>query len=197
MIDQQGFIGGTVTTAPGSFRRHLEHRERTNTYTLARRATPRYAKFNPVTDASNVDRDCWKNRSSTALHSTCTAPSGQRSASRIGFDLRLAVLVLRRTRSRQQPWTSTRLADRSSPAGSIRGFPVYTNRWLPAYRPLSSQANTAFMIFGNMKACAFGDKGDMRVGTVRVRQLRRQRSRSFRPARHRLQAPPRIRGRAP
>ena len=42
------------------------------------------------------------------------------------------------------------------------GFPVYTNRWLPK-NTASSQANTAFMIFGNMKACAFGDKGDMRV----------------------------------
>ena len=30
------------------------------------------------------------------------------------------------------------------------------------------------MIFGNMKACAFGDKGDMRVAQFTVRQLRRQ-----------------------
>ena len=42
------------------------------------------------------------------------------------------------------------------------GFPVYTNRWLPA-TTVGSQANTAFIIFGNMKACAFGDKGDLRV----------------------------------
>ena len=48
------------------------------------------------------------------------------------------------------------------PAGGMGGFPVYTNRWLPA-TTVGSQANTAFIIFGNMKACAFGDKGDMRV----------------------------------
>ena len=43
------------------------------------------------------------------------------------------------------------------------GFPVFTNRWLPA-TTVASQAGTAFMIFGNMKAMAFGDKGDIRVG---------------------------------
>jgi HK97 family phage major capsid protein len=44
----------------------------------------------------------------------------------------------------------------------MAGYPVYTNRWLPA-TSVGSQNATAFMIFGNMKACAFGDKGDMRV----------------------------------
>ncbi len=50
------------------------------------------------------------------------------------------------------------------PAGQILGFPVYTNRWMPAL-PAANQAtaNTAFIIFGNMKATAFGDKGEMRV----------------------------------
>lgn len=50
------------------------------------------------------------------------------------------------------------------PAGQILGFPVYTNRWMP---PLPSgnaaSASTVFIIFGNMKALAFGDKGEMRV----------------------------------
>jgi HK97 family phage major capsid protein len=47
------------------------------------------------------------------------------------------------------------------PAGSILGFPVFTNRWMPA---LSATAiSTPFIIFGNMKAMAFGDKGDMRM----------------------------------
>lgn len=50
------------------------------------------------------------------------------------------------------------------PAGQIMGFPVYTNRWMPPL-PASNaaSASTAFIIFGNMKALAFGDKGDMRV----------------------------------
>ena len=38
------------------------------------------------------------------------------------------------------------------PAGGMGGFPVYTNRWLPP-TTVGSQANTAFIIFGNMKAC--------------------------------------------
>jgi len=48
-------------------------------------------------------------------------------------------------------------------AGNMGGFPVFTNRWLPATTD-SVQNGKAFMIFGNMKAVAFGDKGDMRVG---------------------------------
>lgn len=50
------------------------------------------------------------------------------------------------------------------PAGQILGFPVYTNRWMPPL-PASNaaSASTAFIIFGNLKAMAFGDKGEMRV----------------------------------
>lgn len=42
------------------------------------------------------------------------------------------------------------------PAGQILGFPVYTNRWMPALS--ASAANTPFIVFGNFKAAAFGDK---------------------------------------
>lgn len=47
-------------------------------------------------------------------------------------------------------------------AGYILGYPVYTNRWLPTL-PAANAAtiNTQFAIFGNMKAMAFGDKGEM------------------------------------
>ena len=47
-------------------------------------------------------------------------------------------------------------------AGYILGYPVYTNRWLPTL-PAGNAAtiNTQFAIFGNMKAMAFGDKGEM------------------------------------
>ena len=48
-------------------------------------------------------------------------------------------------------------------AGSMAGFPVYTNRWMPA-TTIATQANTPFIIFGNLKAMAFGDKGTIRVG---------------------------------
>lgn len=51
-----------------------------------------------------------------------------------------------------------------TPAGEILGLPVYTNRWLPAL-PAANAASvsTAFIIFGNLKAIAFGDRGEMRV----------------------------------
>ena len=54
------------------------------------------------------------------------------------------------------------------PAGEILGYPVYTNRWLPAVgassvNGFSDAASNAFCVFGNMQAFAFGDKGEMRV----------------------------------
>lgn len=50
------------------------------------------------------------------------------------------------------------------PAGQILGYPVYTNRWLPALPAANAAtANTPFIIFGSLKALAFGDKGEMRV----------------------------------
>ena len=55
------------------------------------------------------------------------------------------------------------------PAGEILGYPVYTNRHLPAVgasnvNGFSDTASNPFIIFGNMRAFAFGDKGEMRVG---------------------------------
>ena len=47
------------------------------------------------------------------------------------------------------------------PAGEIGGFPVFTSRHLPALS--ASAAATKFMVFGNMKCLAFGDKGPMTV----------------------------------
>ncbi len=47
------------------------------------------------------------------------------------------------------------------PAGEMAGFPVYTTRHLP--NNASSAVSTKFIIFGNMKALAFGDKGEMTV----------------------------------
>jgi HK97 family phage major capsid protein len=55
------------------------------------------------------------------------------------------------------------------PAGTILGYPVYTNRHLPAVgassvNGFSDAASNPFLIFGNLRAFAFGDKGEMRVG---------------------------------
>ena len=54
------------------------------------------------------------------------------------------------------------------PAGEILGYPVYTNRHLPAVGASSvngftDTATTNFMCFGNLRAFAFGDRGEMRV----------------------------------
>lgn len=54
-------------------------------------------------------------------------------------------------------------------AGEVLGYPVYTNRWLPAVgassvNGFSDAASNPFVVFGNMRAFAFGDKGEMRVG---------------------------------
>lgn len=47
------------------------------------------------------------------------------------------------------------------PAGEILGFPVFTTRHLPANA--SSAASTKYIVFGNFKAAAYGDKGELRV----------------------------------
>jgi HK97 family phage major capsid protein len=54
------------------------------------------------------------------------------------------------------------------PAGEILGYPVYTNRWMPAVgasnvNGFSDTTSTPCVVFGNMQAFAFGDKGEMRV----------------------------------
>jgi len=155
MIDQQGFIGGTVTTAPGPFVGILNV-SGTNTYTLPSGTT--YASFNPVTDAAAVvgtleesilDGAAWY------MHRTVWASIRSALASTSG----LPFLFLSGAGSelRDEPGGGPIKA-----AGEMAGYPVYTNRWLPS-TSVGSQANTAFMIFGNLKALAFGDKGDMRV----------------------------------
>lgn len=47
------------------------------------------------------------------------------------------------------------------PAGEILGYPVFTSRHMPALS--ASAVSTKFIAFGNMKAMAYGDKGEMRV----------------------------------
>lgn len=47
------------------------------------------------------------------------------------------------------------------PVGFILGYPVYTTRHLPAMS--ASGVSKTFGIFGNLKALAYGDRGEMRV----------------------------------
>lgn len=159
MIDQQGFVGGgTVagTAYTGPFV-GIMNTANVNTYTLSSGNTT-YAKFNPVTDAANViatleesilDGAAWY------FHRTVWAAVRSELASSSGIPF----LFL--------SGAGSNLKDEAGggpikPAGEMAGYPVFTNRWLPA-TTVGSQANTAFGIFGNLKACAFGDKGDLRV----------------------------------
>ena len=156
MIDQQGFIGGTVTTAPGPFVGILNITG-VNTYTLPSTGTT-YVKFNPVTDAAAVvgtleesilDGAAWY------MHRTVWASIRSALASTSGIPF----LFLSGAGNELENIPG---GGPIKAAGQMAGYPVFTNRWLPA-TSVASQTSTPFMIFGNMKACAFGDKGDMRV----------------------------------
>lgn len=46
-------------------------------------------------------------------------------------------------------------------AGEILGYPVFTSRHLPGIA--ADAVSTKYIIFGNMKALAYGDKGELRV----------------------------------
>jgi len=47
------------------------------------------------------------------------------------------------------------------PVGEILGYPVFSVRHLPANS--ATAVSTKFGVFGNMKAMAYGDKGDLRI----------------------------------
>ncbi|HEY3742445.1 MAG TPA: phage major capsid protein [Bryobacteraceae bacterium] len=159
MIDQQGFVGGgTVagTAYSGPFV-GIFNTANVNTYTLASGSTT-YAKFNPVTDAANVIATLEESILDSAawyFHRTVWAAVRSELASSSGIPF----LFL--------SGAGSNLKDEAGggpikPAGEMAGYPVFTNRWLPA-TTVGSQAGTAFGLFGNLKACAFGDKGDLRV----------------------------------
>lgn len=159
MVDQQGFIGGTPTTAPGPFVGIL-NTPNVNTYTMPSTMTT-YAKFNPVTDTANVVATLEESILDGAafyMHRTVWAAIRSALASTSG----LPFLFLS---GAGNELAHDALGGPIKAAGMMGGFPVYTNRWMPATTVASgSQPNTAFMIFGNLKAMAFGDKGEIRVG---------------------------------
>ncbi len=52
------------------------------------------------------------------------------------------------------------------PVGELMGYPVFTTRHLPAYS--ASAVSTPFMVFGNLKALAFGKRGNMTLEDFRT-----------------------------
>jgi HK97 family phage major capsid protein len=158
MTDQQGFIGGTVTTAPGPFVGIL-NTPNVQKYTLASGNTT-YKSFGVISDASamiGLLEESVLDGAAFYMHRTVWA------SLRVQADTQGLPLLLFGGLSSPATLDVDATGGPIKPAGSILGFPVYTNRWLPQLSVVS-QANTPFLIFGNMKAVAFGDKGDIRVG---------------------------------
>jgi len=163
MVDQQGFIGGSAT-APGPFV-GVMNVPGTNVYTMkAGNSQTTYSSFNPVTDAlaviatveeSVLDGCKWY------MHRTVWAGIAATLASTSGIPLLfLGALPANHSGLEKDP-----LGGPIRAAGNMQGFDVITNRWLPATTDsTATQLGNAFMVFGNLKAMAFGDNGDIRVG---------------------------------
>jgi len=157
MIDQQGFVGGQSAT-PGPFQGILSVTG-TNTYTMGTGNT-KYTNFDPVVDTMNVIatvEESVLDGCEWYMHRTVWAGISSSKASTSGIPF-LYLGAFNGNQLEKDP-----LGGPIRAAGYMGGFAVKTNRWLPA-TTVASQANTAFMIFGNLKALAFGEKGDMRVG---------------------------------
>ena len=159
MVDQQGFIGGSVA-APGPFVGIL-NTPGTNTYTLPSTMTT-YVKFNPLTDANNVISTLEESVLDGAafyMHRTVWAGIASTVAATTG----LPYLFFGAFASNNAGLGKDPLGGPITSKNNMGGFPVFTNRWLPAVTD-TTQTSKAFMIFGNMKAMAFGDSGEIRVG---------------------------------
>lgn len=174
MIDQQGFVGGT-TSYPGPFVGVLGYATgtqgtgtNTTQYTLSsgktkfsNTSTSSPDGFEVLLDASAMIGNLEESILDGAafyMHRTVWALLRVQKDSAGNFILPFAGL------SSPAALTNDSTGGPIKPAGSILGFPVYTNRWLPSL-PASNgaSASTAMLIFGNFKAAAFGDKGEMRV----------------------------------
>jgi len=169
MVDQQGFVGGATlnavtgtTSYAGPFQGILGLPSGSvNTYTMATGNTT-YAKFNPVTDALNMVatvEESVLDGCAFYCHRTVWADIAGTLASTSGLPfLYFGAMAANNSGLEKDPTGGPIRA-----AGYMAGFPVYTNRWMPS-TTVGTQTNTPFIIFGNLKAMAFGDKGTIRVG---------------------------------
>jgi len=164
MVDQQGFVGGGTVAGvnyAGPFV-GIMNTANVNTYFLGNSSTSgstSYAKFDPVKDTTNIIAQLEESILDGAafyMHRTVWATVSQVLASTSGIPYLFLGGLAKGSELDKDPYGGPIV-----PAGHMGGFPVYTNRWLP--QQSTTAANTPFMIFGNLKACAFGDKGDLRV----------------------------------
>jgi len=151
MIDQQAFTG------TGSPFVGLLNDANVPTYVLPSGETG-FASLDPVTDCSNIIAQLEESVLEGAafyMHRTVWAAVRAAKTSQGIPILPLAGLaspaVLANSPTGGGP----------KPAGEIMGFPVFTVRHLPQLS--ASGINKKFAVFGNLKATAFGDKGEMRV----------------------------------
>lgn len=178
MIDQQGFVGGT-TSYPGPFVGILGLDtgtqgvgSNTTKYVLASGKT-KFSNTNATTpdgfdvlqDASNMIGQLEESILDGAafyMHRTTWAALRVQKDSAGNFVLPLAGIPS--IAGLTSPLSMDPTGGPIRPAGQILGFPVFTNRWMPQL-PSGNVASpsTACIIFGNMRATAFGDKGEMRV----------------------------------
>lgn len=178
MIDQQGFVGsGTVggTTYSGPFVGILN--QPTGTQGVGTNTTQYYvggsstsgktamSNFNVLTDSSAMIGNLEESILDGAafyMHRTVWAQLRVQQDANNNFVLPfggLSTLGMFRT----DVLVMNPFGGPIVPAGVLLGFPVYTNRWLPTWTGSTVSTNTPFIIFGNFRASAFGDKGDMRV----------------------------------
>jgi HK97 family phage major capsid protein len=173
MIDYQGFVGGANTGDPflGILKYPLTTvvdptGQKITQYTLPTGSTT-FAKFAVMDDASAMIGDLeeslldgaafYMNRTVWARLRTQKDTAGNYILPYAGW-------------AKPQPAMENHPGGGPiKPAGEILGYPVYTNRWMPAVgasnvNGITDGASNPFLIFGNMRAFAFGDKGEMRVG---------------------------------
>lgn len=174
MIDQQGFVGGT-TSYPGPFVGVLgytvgaqgtgsvvtQYQCATGKTKFSNTSTSSPDGFDVLVDSSNMIGQMEESILQGAafyMHRTVWAALRVQKDSGGNFILPFAGLASPAALSMDPTGGPI------TPAGQILGFPVYTNRWLPTLPTANAaSANTAFIIFGNFKGAAFGDKGEMRV----------------------------------
>jgi len=173
MIDYQGFVGGANTGDP--FLGILNYPSTTTvdetgksvtSYVLASTMTT-FAKFKVMDDSSTMIGDMEESLlDGAAFYMNRTVWAALRTQK----DTAGNYILPYASWSKPAPAMQSNVGGGPiKPAGEILGYPVYTNRHLPAVgassvNGFSDAASNPFLVFGNMRAFAFGDKGELRVG---------------------------------
>lgn len=172
MIDYQGFVGGAATGDPflgllnyPSTTTIDETGTKVSSYVLPTGSTT-FSKFAVMDDASAMIGDLEESiLDGAAFHMNRTVWAKLRTQKDTAGNYILPYAGWARPDPAMEDHAG---GGPIKPAGEILGYPVYTNRWLPAVgassvNGFSDAASNPFLIFGNMQAFAFGDRGEMRM----------------------------------